>query len=188
MSRSPGTFGGSERQGREGTPPALLRGRGRIDRGQQLRQHQFHSAQIREITPPRFDASGEHGTVSLVSDLLDVHGQTIGRWRCWPISISSSGMWWNRAGGRAARPFSWMNAGRSWSARCPADTATSTVPRCAGRGDLQGHGPGSRWHGAGARPPPGLRSAGIYRLEEAPWVLVMIAPGREILSPIIQFR
>jgi sigma-B regulation protein RsbU (phosphoserine phosphatase) len=35
---------------------------------------------------------------------------------------------------------------------------------------------------------PPSEIAGFYRLEEAPWFLVMIAPGREILSPIIQFR
>ena len=35
---------------------------------------------------------------------------------------------------------------------------------------------------------PPSEISGFYRLEEAPWFLVMIAPGREILSPIIQFR
>jgi sigma-B regulation protein RsbU (phosphoserine phosphatase) len=35
---------------------------------------------------------------------------------------------------------------------------------------------------------PPSEISGFYRLEEAPWFLVMIAPGRDILSPIIQFR
>jgi sigma-B regulation protein RsbU (phosphoserine phosphatase) len=50
----------------------------------QMRQHmemmrRFHSARIREITPPRFDEAIDHETVSLVSDLSDERGQSIGR-------------------------------------------------------------------------------------------------------------
>lgn len=39
----------------------------------------FHSARIREITPPRFDEAIDHETVSLISDRNDEKGQTIGR-------------------------------------------------------------------------------------------------------------
>jgi sigma-B regulation protein RsbU (phosphoserine phosphatase) len=35
---------------------------------------------------------------------------------------------------------------------------------------------------------PPSEISGFFRLEEAPWFLVMIAPGREILAPIIEFR
>jgi len=40
-------------------------------------------------------------------------------------------------------------------------------------------------HGAG-HPPREI--SGFYRLEEAPWYLVVFAPGEEILQPIIRFR
>jgi sigma-B regulation protein RsbU (phosphoserine phosphatase) len=35
---------------------------------------------------------------------------------------------------------------------------------------------------------PSSEVSGFYRLQEAPWFLVMIAPGRIILAPIIDFR
>ena len=35
---------------------------------------------------------------------------------------------------------------------------------------------------------PPSEVSGFYKLKEAPWTLVMIAPGREILYPIAQFR
>jgi sigma-B regulation protein RsbU (phosphoserine phosphatase) len=35
---------------------------------------------------------------------------------------------------------------------------------------------------------PPSEVSGFYKLDEAPWTLVMIAPGEEILSPIIRFR
>jgi hypothetical protein len=50
------------------------------DRSEMMKYMQrFHRARIGEITPPRFDALIENQTVSLVSDLLDEKGQTIGR-------------------------------------------------------------------------------------------------------------
>ena len=36
------------------------------------------------------------------------------------------------------------------------------------------------------RPPEEI--SGFYRLKEAPWTLAIVAPGRDILSPIINFR
>lgn len=39
----------------------------------------------------------------------------------------------------------------------------------------------------GAGHPPQLVS-GFYRLEKAPWVLIMYAPGEEIMSPVVEFR
>jgi sigma-B regulation protein RsbU (phosphoserine phosphatase) len=35
---------------------------------------------------------------------------------------------------------------------------------------------------------PPAEVSGFYKLEEAPWTLVMIAPGRKILAPIVHFR
>jgi sigma-B regulation protein RsbU (phosphoserine phosphatase) len=35
---------------------------------------------------------------------------------------------------------------------------------------------------------PPSKVSGFYQLEEAPWTLVLIAPGKEILSPILRFR
>jgi sigma-B regulation protein RsbU (phosphoserine phosphatase) len=35
---------------------------------------------------------------------------------------------------------------------------------------------------------PPSEVSGFYKLEEAPWTLMMIAPGRKILAPILRFR
>jgi sigma-B regulation protein RsbU (phosphoserine phosphatase) len=175
-------------EGRDVSPPAALWGRGRIGRGQQLRQRQFHSTQIRVITPPRFDASGEQGTVSLVSDLNDVHGQTIGRldvlvdFNFIFRHVMESG-WW-----QSSKAFLVDDRGEVLVCTVPgrhgnlADTQdplereTFKATALAADGTLRGPG----------HPPDEV--SGFYHLQEAPWVLVMIAPGSEILAPVIKLR
>lgn len=44
-----------------------------------MMMRRFHSTRIQEITPPRYDHKINHETVSLVSDLNDENGQSIGR-------------------------------------------------------------------------------------------------------------
>jgi hypothetical protein len=51
---------------------------GRVDLPMRM-MRRFHSARIREITPPRFDEAINHETISLLSDLNDENGQSIGR-------------------------------------------------------------------------------------------------------------
>ena len=175
-------------EGRDVSPPAALGGRGRIGRGQQLRQRQFHSTQIRVITPPRFDASGEQGTVSLVSDLNDVHGQTIGRldvlvdFNFIFRHVMESG-WW-----QSSKAFLVDDRGEVLvctvpgrhgnlsDTQDPLERETFKAMALAADGTLRGPG----------HPPDEV--SGFYHLQEAPWVLVMIAPGSEILAPIIKLR
>jgi sigma-B regulation protein RsbU (phosphoserine phosphatase) len=175
-------------EGRNVSPPAPLWGRGRIGRGQQLHQRQSHSAQIRVITPPRFDASGEQGNVSLLSDLNDVHGQTIGRldvlvdFNFIFRHVMESG-WW-----QSSKAFLVDDRGEVLVCTVPgrhgnlADTQdplerdTFKAMALAAFGTLRGPG----------HPPDEV--SGFFHLQEAPWVLVMIAPGSEILAPVIQLR
>ena len=63
----------------EAGPSAQIPGRGPRAMGKAWRLRRFHSAGIREIAAPRFDAAEEHGTVSTISELLDERGQAIGR-------------------------------------------------------------------------------------------------------------
>jgi sigma-B regulation protein RsbU (phosphoserine phosphatase) len=84
--------------------------------------------------------------------------------------------------------FWWTNPGRSWSApslRCHGRLADNddrmereTLRSLASvpNGTLLGPG----------HPPEEV--SGYYRLHEAPWSLVMIAPGREVLAPVVQLR
>jgi adenylate cyclase len=46
--------------------------------GKMFMRH-FHGARIKQITPPRYDELAENETVSLISELNDESGQTIGR-------------------------------------------------------------------------------------------------------------
>lgn len=167
-------------------PPITGRGRGRPGMWQQLQKRQFHSARIREITPPRFDASGEHGTVSLISDLNDINGQTFGHLATLVDfnfifrHVMESG-WW-----QSSKAFLVDNRG---------DILVCTVPgRHGSLADSQDRLERETFQAMAAVPfgtrrgsgHPADEVSGFYHLQEAPWVLVMIAPGREILAPIIK--
>jgi sigma-B regulation protein RsbU (phosphoserine phosphatase) len=170
------------------TPPMTGRGRGRPGMEQQLQQRRFHSARVREITPPRFDASGEHGTVTLISDLNDINGKTFGHLATLVDfnfifrHVMESG-WW-----QSSKAFLVDNRG---------EVLVCTVPgRHGNLADAQDRLERDTFQAMAAAPFGTLRGpghppsevSGFYRLQEAPWVLVMIAPGREILAPIIELR
>ena len=174
--------------GRDVSPPAALWGRGRTDRGQQLRQRQFHSTQIRVITPPRFDASGEQGTVSLVSDLNDVHGQTIGRL---DVLVDFNFIF------RHVMESGWWQSSKAFLVDDRGEVLVCTVPgRHGNLADTQDPLERETFKAMALTPDGTLRGpghppdevSGFYHLQEAPWVLVMIAPGSEILAPVIQLR
>jgi sigma-B regulation protein RsbU (phosphoserine phosphatase) len=152
------------------------------------RMRRFHSARIREITPPRFDARGEHGTVSMISELIDERGQAIGRLEVVANfdflfrHVVESG-WW-----QSNKAYLVDETGRILVCTVPGrhgmlnDTEDPLEKATFGAMANEAFG---TVHGEG-HPPSEI--SGFYRIAEAPWFLVMIAPGREILSPIIQFR
>jgi sigma-B regulation protein RsbU (phosphoserine phosphatase) len=179
---------GRNAEGREVSPPTLLRGLGRIGMGPQLRQRQSHNAQIRVITPPRFDASGEQGTVSLVSDLNDVHGQTIGRL---DVLVDFNFIF------RHVVESGWWQSSKAFLVDDRGEVLVCTVPgRHGNLADSQDPLERETFKAMAMAPDGTLRGpghppdevSGFYHLQEAPWVLVMIAPGSEILAPVIQLR
>ena len=153
-----------------------------------MRMRRFHSGRIREITPPRFDEDSDHETVSLISDLNDEAGKSIGRlevvldFEVLIINIRESG-WW-----QSNRAYLVNDKGRILTStvsdkRDTISDSTVTLEReivqamqTSSHGTLRGAG----------YPPDEV--SGFYKLLEAPWTLVMIAPGKEILAPIIRFR
>lgn len=163
-------------------------GRGVHGMGKTWRLRRFHSASVREISAPRFDARGEHGTVSMTSELLDERGQPIGQLEVKANfdflfrHVVESG-WW-----QSNKAFLVDERGRILVCTVPGrhgmlfdgadalEGATFKAMAASPFGTVRGQG----------HPPTEI--SGYFRLEEAPWFLVMIAPGREILSPIIQFR
>jgi sigma-B regulation protein RsbU (phosphoserine phosphatase) len=147
----------------------------------------FHRARIAEITPPRYDSLLEHETVSLISQLIDVTGRTIGelevvvRFDYLVENLASAG-WW-----QSNRAFLVDNTGKVLICNDPnrhylgdnsdpLELATLKAMQEEPLGTVLGQG----------HPPKEV--SGFYGLQEAPWTIVLVAPGREILAPIIRFR
>lgn len=148
----------------------------------------FHTARIREITPPRYDDATNHETVSLISDLNDETGQSIGRlevvldFDVLIKNIRESG-WWqsNEAylvsdGGKILTSTATVQLESLSESDDPLKLETVESMKTKSDGTILGDG----------HPPKEV--SGFYKLQQAPWSLVMIAPGRAILSPIVRFR
>ena len=180
-------------EGRAGSEPGAVQpappgGQGHRAMGYAWHLRRFHSARIRDITPPRFDAGGEHGTLVLISDLLDDRGQLMGQLEVvcnFDVifrHVVESG-WWqtNKAFlvDEKGQILICTMPGRQRTFKDsddPLERETLRLMATTPYGTLRGEG----------HPPSEV--SGFYRLQEAPWFLVMIAPGRTILAPIIDFR
>lgn len=148
----------------------------------------FHSARIREITPPRFDTESQHGTFSLISELNDENGQPIGQldvvvdFTFIFQHVIDSGWWQSNKAflvddrGQILVCTVPGRHGRLSDSDDPMERATLKAMASAPYGTLLGQG----------HPPEEV--SGYFHLKEAPWSLVMIAPGAEILAPVVQLR
>jgi len=147
----------------------------------------FHRARIAEITPPRYDSLLQHETVSIVSELNDADGKEIGklevviRFDYLLENLGATGWWQSR------QAFLVDNTGKVLictdpdrrqlgETNDPVELATLKAIKEQRTGTILGEG----------HPPDEV--SGFYHLEEAPWILVMIAPGKVILAPIVKFR
>jgi len=150
----------------------------------------FHRGGIAEVTPPRYDTQAGHETVSLVSILKDESGKDVGnlevavRFDYLMEDIIKLG-WWQSdmaclvddSGGFLAHT-EWMMKGRGQLGETN-DPLELTILKTMKRkpfGTLRGPG----------HPPD--KVAGFYRMERAPWAIVLFAPGTKILAPIVRFR
>jgi sigma-B regulation protein RsbU (phosphoserine phosphatase) len=147
----------------------------------------FHRGRIAEITPPRYDSLLQHETVSIISELHDTNGEKLGqlevllRFDYLLENLGATGWWQSR------RAFLVDNTGKVLVCtdpdrrqlgenNDPLELATLKAIKKQKSGTILGQG----------RPPEEV--SGFYQLGEAPWSVVMVAPGREILAPIIKFR
>ena len=174
--------------GEEANTSAIVMGHGQRAMGKAGGMPRYKSARIREITPPRFDAGGAHGTISMISELLDETGAALGRLE---VTADFDAMF------RHVVESGWWQSSKAFLVDENGQVLVCTVPDRDGRigdtGDplekatfaaMADQTRGTVW---GEGYPPSEIS-GFFRLAEAPWILVMIAPGREILSPIVGFR
>jgi sigma-B regulation protein RsbU (phosphoserine phosphatase) len=148
----------------------------------------FHKGLFREITPPRYDPRVEFETISMVSDLIDESGHPVARmttvirfdylfrdvkesklWRDYDAFLVDEGgniLYHSTAGSMRSGPSNTESA---------IDSAIIETIRTLPYGTVMSDG----------RPPE--RISGFYHLKEAPWTLVISAPGYELLAPIHHF-
>jgi len=153
-----------------------------------MMMQRFHSARIREITPPRFNEAINHETVSLISDLNDDNGQTIGRlevvldFKELIKDVLESGWWQSNEAYMVSENGAILTIAEDEKRDSLADSSDPlereaiNAMKTSSYGTILGSG----------HPPDEV--VGYYKLREAPWGLVMIAPGRDILAPIVRFR
>jgi sigma-B regulation protein RsbU (phosphoserine phosphatase) len=158
---------------------------GHMSSGKKGMMH-FHRGRIAGITPPRYDSVLEHETVSFMSELLDTEGDAVGRLEVVVRfdylleSLGSTG-WW-----QSNRAFLLDNTGRVLVCTDPdrqqlgeyddpLELATLKMMQEDSSGTILGAG----------HPPEEV--SGFYKLQEADWTVVMVAPGRVILAPIARF-
>ena len=127
-------------------------------------------------------------TVSLVSDLLDKNGQTLGQLAVvlsfeYLLKNVVTSSWWQSNEGFLVDDHGKILTGtfpgkqnELGETNEPLERETLKAIEQRSYGTLLGSG----------HPPSEV--SGFYKLQEAPWTLVMIAPGGKILAPILRFR
>lgn len=153
-----------------------------------MMMRRLHRAKTAEITLPRYDSLVKNKTVTLISLLIDKSGRTIGRlevvlrFDSLIADIIDSG-WWQSNKAFLVDSDGNILAGTVAQERKaladnndPVELKTLDALKAEPFGAIRGPG----------YPPAEI--SGFYRLQEAPWSLVMIAPGKEILAPIVKFR
>jgi adenylate cyclase len=149
----------------------------------------FHRAIISEVTPPRYDAQTRQKTVTLISDLKDESGRLVGRLE---VSLGFDFLmqdinkygWWESSmtclvdltGQYLAHSSAIQGRNQLGETKDPVELAVMKNMRDKPFGTHLGAGY-----------PPKLVS-GFYKIKQAPWVIVIFAPGKDILAPIGEFR
>ncbi len=152
------------------------------------RMMRFHRASIAEVTRPTYDTEAEHETVSLVSILKDESGKEVGRLEVTVRfdylmeDVIKLSWWQSEMAGLVDNSGMFLTGsmlkgrGRLGETNDPLELAILKAMKEKPFGTLRGPG----------HPPD--KVAGFYRIEQAPWSIVLFAPGSKILAPIIRFR
>ena len=152
------------------------------------RMMRFHRARIAEVTRPTYDTEAGHETVSLVSIFKDESGQEVGRLG---VAVRFDYLmedviklgWWQSDiaylvdnSGVCLADSMMKGRGQLGETNDPLELAILKAMKEKPFGTLRGPG----------HPP--AKVAGFHRMERAPWAIVLFAPGRKILAPIVRFR
>jgi class 3 adenylate cyclase len=149
-----------------------------------------HGARGLQVTSPQYDAKIGEDTVDLVSDIKDDSGNNLGILK---ISLKFDYLlagikalaWWQtdqaclmENSGRYLAHTNALMAGRMQlgGTEDPFEIALLQEIQNKPYGTLLGPG----------HPPDQV--AGYYHLHYAPWIIVLFAPGNEVLAPIVQLR
>ena len=148
----------------------------------------FQRGRIAEVTPPKYDAQAGHETVSLVSILKDESGKEVGnlevavRFDYLMEDIIKLG-WWQTDmaclvdnSGVCLTESMMKGRGQLGETNDPLELGILKAMKEKPFGTLRGPG----------HPPD--KVAGFYKIEQAPWAIVLFAPGSKILAPIVRFR
>ena len=150
----------------------------------------FHYGTISQVTSPRYDANTGEEMVTLISDLKNESGLTLGklkvavRFGYLMQDIKKLG-WWqsdlaclvDNTGKYIAYTKPWMTKrSRLGETKDPFELAL--LESMKGKQDGTVLGPGYTPKIVG----------GFCRITRAPWVLLLFAPGEKILAPILKFR
>lgn len=171
----------------EGKPPANGT-KHTVIQGNNLNMMSSQRGYIAEITPPRYDDIEKNKTVSLVSRLIDQTGKPIGRLEVvlnfdYLIENIVATGWWESSKAFLVDDTGKILAGAVSEKRQKlAENADPLEQRTLYGIMSMSYG---TFLGKGRIP---SEVSGFYKLQQAPWNLVMIAPGSEILAPIVRFR
>jgi class 3 adenylate cyclase len=150
----------------------------------------FHRARIARVTSPEYDPEADRETVDLVTRFQDEDGSDLGsltvtlRFDSLIRGMQRIG-WWqsdiaclvDESGRVLARTAAMeVTSDRIGESGDPLERAVLDGLRKNTQGTLLGPG----------HPPETV--AGYYHTANAPWALVLFAPGERVLSPIIRFR
>ena len=147
----------------------------------------FHRGYIVDITPPYFDTTSGSKAVSLVSELKDDNYQTVGRLE---VAIRFDYLF------EAIETTGWWREHKAYLIDDTGNILTSNLNKVGKKLNeadkplelsiLQAMKslPYGTVFGKGIPPE---EVAGFYKLHEAPWTLLIMTPGADILSEIVKF-
>ncbi len=181
---------GLEEQATEMSMPTGRMGMGRGMGNSMGAMMRFHRAMISEVTSPVYDAQAGEETVSMISALEDEDGTKVGelkvtmRFEYLMQDIRALGWWQSDLAylvDKSGRYLAKSEATEKGQVRLGENNDSLELAILE---EMQ-EKPFGTILGPG-HPPE--KVGGFYRIKQAPWTMVLFAPGDEVLAPIVKYR